>query len=86
MDMLQQVLAALYVSICEACGGAQVRLAANQVLRDAIDDGAVDDPAAILLLESIAAEPDDADNIERPGPIQWLHGLDLAQLRTEAAH
>ena len=43
MDTLMQVISALYVALGEAAGPQALRVA-NQVLRDAIVDGAVDDP------------------------------------------
>jgi hypothetical protein len=54
MEALRQVIAALYVALGEAAGGPAALRRANQVLRDAIIDGAVDDPTAIMLLESLA--------------------------------
>ena len=37
---------------------------ANQVLRDAIADNAVDDPAAIRFLQSLAHDQDDAPEVQ----------------------
>ena len=57
-------MAAIYVALAEAAGGPAALRRANQVLRDAIADGAVDDPTAIRLLESLAHDEDDVDTSE----------------------
>ncbi|MGE5162982.1 MAG: hypothetical protein ACM3IH_03025 [Sphingobacteriales bacterium] len=44
MDFFTQIIAAIYVALGEAAGGPVALCKANQVLRDAIADGAVDDP------------------------------------------
>lgn len=62
MEPLMQVVCALYVALGEA-GGPQSVLAANQVLRDAIADGVIDDPLAIGVLRSLAHDEDDADQL-----------------------
>ena len=59
MEALRQVIAALYVALGEAAGGPRALRRANQVLRDAIADGAVSDPTAIMLLELLAHDEDD---------------------------
>ena len=74
MEALRQVLAAIYVALGEAAGGPAAQLVANRVLRDAIADGAVDDPVAIMLLESLAHDEDDAGatlNLT-PNGFRWL--------------
>lgn len=48
MDFFTQIIAAIYVALGEAAGGPVALCKANQVLRDAIADGAVDDPTAIV--------------------------------------
>jgi hypothetical protein len=50
METLTQIIAAIYVALGEAAGGPNALHVANQVLRDAIADGAVDDPIAIGVL------------------------------------
>jgi hypothetical protein len=59
MNSFRQVMAAIYVALAEAAGGPAALRRANQVLRDAIADGAVSDPTAIRLLESLAHDEDD---------------------------
>lgn len=54
MDFFTQIIAAIYVALGEAAGGPVALCKANQVLRDAIADGAVDDPTAIGVLESLS--------------------------------
>jgi len=63
METIRQVLAALYVALGEAAGGPGAMCIANKVLRDAIADRAVDDPIAIMLLESLAHDED--EHLER---------------------
>jgi len=48
MNTMTQVIAALYVALGEAAGGAEAIRTANRVLRDAIEDRAIDDPLAIF--------------------------------------
>ena len=57
MESVLQVVAALYVALSEANGSPR---AANQILRDAIDDRVIDDPLAIGILRSLAHDEDDA--------------------------
>jgi hypothetical protein len=64
MNSFRQILATIYVALAEAAGGTAALSKANQVLRDAIADGAVDDPTAIMLLESLAHDEDDEDASE----------------------
>jgi hypothetical protein len=54
MNTFQQVIGAIYVALAEAAGGPVALRKANQVLRDAIADGAVDDPTAVGVLESLS--------------------------------
>jgi hypothetical protein len=54
MNTFQQVISAIYVALAEAAGGPDALRKANQVLRDAIADGAVDDPTAVGVLESLS--------------------------------
>jgi len=65
MDTMTQVIAALYVALGEAAGGAEAIRTANRVLRDAIADRAIDDPLAISVLESLAHDEDDLPTIYR---------------------
>jgi hypothetical protein len=57
MESVLQVVAALYVALSEANGSPR---AANQILRDAIDDRVIDDPLAIGILRSLAHDEDGA--------------------------
>ena len=54
MNTFQQVISAIYVALAEAAGGPSALSKANQVLRDAIADGAVNDPTAVEVLESLS--------------------------------
>ena len=54
MNTFQQIIGAIYVALAEAAGGPKALRLANQVLRDAIADGAVDDPTAIGILERLS--------------------------------
>jgi hypothetical protein len=65
MDTMTQVIAALYVALGEAAGGAQAIRTANRVLRDTIADRAIDDPLAISVLESLAQDEDDLPTVDR---------------------
>jgi hypothetical protein len=68
MNSFRQVIADIYVALAEAAGGPAALRRANQVLRDAIKDGAVDDPTAIMLLESLAHDEDDEGASEIVAP------------------
>ena len=51
METIRQVMSALYVALGEAAGVPAAMRVANRVLRDAIEDRAIDDPLAIEILE-----------------------------------
>ena len=61
MNSFQQIISAIYVALVVAAGGAAALRVANQVLRDAIADGAIDDPVAISVLEFLSHDEDDED-------------------------
>ena len=65
MDTMTQVIAALYVALGEAAGGAEAIRTANRILRDAIADRVVDDPLAVSVLESLAHDEDDRPVIDQ---------------------
>ncbi len=46
MESFRQTLGAIYVALAEAAGGDEVLDRANQILTDAVDSGAIDDPYA----------------------------------------
>ena len=73
METIKQVMAALYVALGEAAGGPAAMRTANRVLRDAIEDRAIDDPLAIEILELLSHDEDDAPETqpERPEYQQW---------------
>lgn len=90
MDTLMQVISALYVALGEAAGGPRALRVANRVLRDAIVDGAVDDPAAIEILESLAHDEDDEIELSNAPSIdaitfQTAHGDLFEQLASATA-
>ena len=68
MEAIQQILTALYVALGEAAGGPKAMRTANQVLRDAIADNAVDDPVAIRFLQSLAHDEDDTREVQITRP------------------
>jgi hypothetical protein len=64
---LSAVAISLFVALADAMGGLP---RAKAILRDAIDDRAIDDPEALAILANIAAEyPEDAE--EHFEPIVW---------------
>jgi hypothetical protein len=77
METFTQILSAIYVALGEAAGGPHALLVANKVLRDAIADGAVDDPAAIEVLQALSHDEDDLEEVtelERQ-PFTWFDAL-----------
>ena len=70
MNTMTQVIAALYVALGEAAGGAEAIRTANRILRDAIADRVVDDPLAVSVLESLAHDEDGPPTIDRPCEVQ----------------
>ena len=53
MESYRQFLGAVYVAVCEAAGGDDVRRRANRILTDAVNSGAVDDPNARMAIRSL---------------------------------
>ena len=74
MNSFQQVIAGIYVALAEAAGGPAALRRANQVLRDAIADGAVDDPIAIEVLQSMSQDDEDDATIT-PREFRWLETI-----------
>jgi hypothetical protein len=73
MNSFQQIISAIYVALAVAAGGTAALRVANQVLRDAIADGAVDDPVAVRILKSLSHDGDDEDSgVERPSLAQFV--------------
>jgi hypothetical protein len=66
MNSFQQIISAIYVALAVAAGGAAALRVANQVLRDAIADGAIDDPVAIRVLEFLSHDEDDEGTEQQP--------------------
>lgn len=66
MNAFQQIISALYVALAEAAGGPTALRVANQVLRDAIADGAVDDPTAVGVLKSLSHDEDNEQQAIEP--------------------
>ena len=64
METFKQVISALYVAFGEAAGPRAIFIA-NRVLRDAITDRVVDDPTAVLILESLSQDEDDLPLIDQ---------------------
>jgi hypothetical protein len=52
METFRQALGAIYIALAEAAGG-DVLQKANEILTDAVDTGAVDDPYARSALEAL---------------------------------
>jgi len=59
-ESIKQVTAALFIAFSEAAGGAPARRVIARVINDAIVAHAIDDPAAIRFLESLAKDEDRA--------------------------
>ena len=74
METITQILSAIYVALGEAAGGPQALLVANKVLRDAIRDGAVDDPAAVEVLQALSHDEDDTEEVTESErlPFAWF--------------
>jgi len=62
MNTFEQVINTIYVALAVALGGPEALYAADQFLRQAIADGAVDDPQAIAVLESLSQDDDRRQN------------------------
>ena len=77
METLTQIIAAIYVALGEAGRRPQRPACGQSVLRDAIADGAVDDPTAIEVLESLEHDEDDTEETveyERQ-PFAWFDAV-----------
>ena len=59
MNAFQQIISTIYVALAEAAGGPTALRVANRVLREAIADGAVNDPTAVGVLESLSHDEDE---------------------------
>ena len=53
MESYRQALGAVYVAVCEAAGGDDVRRRANALLTDAVDSGAIVDREARVAIRSL---------------------------------
>ena len=53
MESYRQALGAVYVAVCEAAGGDDVRRRANAILTDAIESGAIEDRGARIAIRSL---------------------------------
>ena len=53
MESYRQALGAVYVAVCEAAGGDDVRRRANALLTDAIESGAIEDSDARVAIRSL---------------------------------
>jgi hypothetical protein len=53
MESFRQALGAIYIALAEAAGGDDVLERANNILTDAVDTGAVDDPYARSALSAL---------------------------------
>jgi hypothetical protein len=53
MESYRQALGAVYVAVCEAAGGDDVRRRANVILTDAINSGAIEDRFARVAIRSL---------------------------------
>jgi hypothetical protein len=53
MESFRQALGAVYVALAEAAGGDNVLQKANEILTDAVDTGAVDDPYARRAIKAL---------------------------------
>lgn len=53
MESYRQALGAVYVAICEAAGGDDVRRRANHILTDAVNSGIIEDRDACIAIRSL---------------------------------
>jgi hypothetical protein len=53
MESYRQALGAVFVAVCEAAGGDEVRRRANVILADAIESGAINDRNARVAIRSL---------------------------------
>ena len=53
MESYRQALGAVYVAVCEAAGGDDVRRRANAILADAVSSGAIEDGDARVAICSL---------------------------------
>jgi hypothetical protein len=53
MESYRQALGAVYVAVCEAAGGDDVRRRANHILADAVNSGAIEDKEARVAIRSL---------------------------------
>lgn len=53
MEGLRQALCMIYVALAEAAGGDEALLRANRIIRDGLDDGAIEDPVGARILARI---------------------------------
>ena len=53
MESYRQALGAVYVAVCEAAGGNEIRRRANAILADAVDSGAIEDKGARVAIRSL---------------------------------
>jgi hypothetical protein len=58
-----QILAAFYIAMTEAAGGAAARAIANRVLLDAIRNHSIDDEQAIEFLRSLCADDEERASV-----------------------
>jgi hypothetical protein len=53
MEGLRQALCMIYVALAEAAGGDAVLRQANEIIRDGLEDGVIDDPDGAWILDGI---------------------------------
>jgi hypothetical protein len=53
MESYRQALGAVFVAVCEAAGGDDVRRRANVILTDAVNSGAIEDRGARVAIRSL---------------------------------
>lgn len=53
MEGFRQALGAIYVALAEAAGGDKVLREANEILTDAVNTGAIDDPYARAAISAL---------------------------------
>jgi hypothetical protein len=53
MESYRQALGAVFVAVCEAAGGDDVRRRANVILTDAVNSGAIEDRHACFAIRSL---------------------------------
>ena len=77
MEGLRQALCMIYVALAEAAGGDDTLRRANEVIRDGLEDGVIDDPEGAWLLATIVegTENELATIEASAGQFEWWNDI-----------